>query len=148
VFITFLFSDDPEGQYPHVMRLFTDSLSYHEDDFDFWFIGNASPPGSLPSKVRYLHISWDNLIDRLQLVLRMGCDAVYALRSSHIYYKVCDWKPLIGSLFASELSEYKYWGVLDNDMILGESMHRDIVSNLDDEVEIYFMVKMHKLPVP
>lgn len=35
-------------------------------------------------------------------------------------YKLCDYKPLYGLMFAKELEDYDYWGHCDTDIVLGD----------------------------
>jgi hypothetical protein len=49
-------------------------------------------------------------------------------------YKICDFKPLFGKIFKTQLNRYKYWGYCDLDIVFGDiskQIHPVLVENPD-----------------
>lgn len=118
---------------PHI-ALFLRSAA--RSGFDFLLVGDDEPK-NLPSNVRWLNITWDELWWRVKSRVPHcfknqtgGGDMNYPER-----YKVIDLKPLFGVIFMKELYGYHFWGHVDNDIVFGrtrssinkESMKADVI---------------------
>jgi hypothetical protein len=73
---------------------------------------DAGTPQNLPANVRVHPITLEELDARASQTIG------YPIQLRHPY-KVCDLKPAYGEIFASELSQYEYWGYTDLDIIYG-----------------------------
>lgn len=81
-------------------------------DVDFLIASDQPTPLSLGSNIRWLPVTLGSLRDRFSTVLEFPA----SLESG---YKLCDYKPLFGHAFASELEGYDFWGFTDPDLVWG-----------------------------
>ena len=80
---------------------------------DFLLFTDCEAPAELPANVR-LHPT--TLADLAHLASRrLGYHVPLETP-----YKLCDWKPLYGHLFAEELRRYDFWGHCDLDVVWGD----------------------------
>ena len=68
---------------------------------------------ALPVNVRALSETLDGVKGRLEVVLR--CKVALSR-----LYKLCDYEPFLGLVFADELTGYDYWGFADLDLVFGD----------------------------
>ena len=78
--------------------------------------------GIVPTNVHVMSISFDELIARFQAPF----DFPIELTSP---YRICDYRPAFGVIFADELKDYDFWGNCDMDQVFG-----DIRGFITDEV--------------
>ena len=103
-----------------MFRMWVKTLEYA--GFDFVIIGDQSPNYTLPPNVRYYPISWDGLLGRIYNTTFHGRppeELVPTMSQIPRYYKVCDYKPLMGHLFPELIQDYDWWGHIDNDVLVG-----------------------------
>jgi hypothetical protein len=81
-------------------------------DFDWYIFTDDRRPYAYPPNVFVTHIALDHLKSRFQ----QHFDFPLALERP---YKLCDYKPLYGDLFADYLKGYDFWGHFDPDVIFG-----------------------------
>lgn len=70
----------------------------------------------VPKNVHVIQMSFEQVKERVAKVL----DFKFTL---HIPYKLCDYRPLYGLLFADYLKGYDFWGHCDPDIIWGNLSH-------------------------
>jgi hypothetical protein len=80
---------------------------------DFLIFTDQTAPGSLPRNVRIIPMSLAAVQHRAGAVLGFHVTIQRA-------YKLCDFKPLYGLLFAEYLEGYSHWGYCDEDIFWGD----------------------------
>jgi hypothetical protein len=84
----------------------------HNADFDWYIFTDDRTPHECPPNVFVSYTTLDSLKNRFQ----QHFDFPIALERP---YKLCDYKPLYGHLFANYLKGYDFWGHFDPDVIFG-----------------------------
>lgn len=79
------------------------------------------------ANVKVLHISFGDYIKKIQskFEFKIKCD---------FPYKLCDYRPMYGSLFSDLIQEYDFWGYCDIDLVFGNIrsfLSDDILDNHD-----------------
>lgn len=100
------------GEWPSYWPLFAQSLK-RNPDFDFLIIGDAVP--DLP-EIENVQVVVTTLTD-LKARFSSGLGVEVALTRA---YKLCDFRPMYGDLFAEYVEGYPFWGYADNDMVFGD----------------------------
>jgi len=98
---------------------------------DFTVIGDPALPFELPPNVKQIHISYPALVEMISKELFDGRHLY--MRDAELY-KVIDVKPLLGYLFRDQLTDYGFWGHIDNDMLIGNVANfltADVLDNND-----------------
>lgn len=83
--------------------------------------------------VKLIRMSWEECIKLIQRQFDFELTLAYA-------YKLCDFRPAFGLIFADYLKEYGFWGHMDNgDTILGDlrKFITDDILNTYDKIHIY-----------
>jgi len=99
------------GTLPNYFGLALKSYEFNAD-FDWYIFTDDRTPYSYPSNVI---VSYTTL-DQLKSAFQQHFDFPLALERP---YKLCDYKPLYGHLFADYLKGYDFWGHFDPDVIFG-----------------------------
>lgn len=86
---------------------------------DYIIIGDPVLPFELCPNVKHIHISYQALVSYISEELFDG--RILWMRDAELY-KVIDVKPLLGYLYRNEIAGYKFWGHIDNDMLMGNVM--------------------------
>lgn len=102
------------GKLPAYANAFFKSVEYNKS-VDLLFISDQQS-GCLPSNVRQIKISFDDLKDEIQSEF----DFPITLDSP---YKLVDYKPAYGLIFHKYIEMYEFWGHVDMDMIFGNISH-------------------------
>jgi hypothetical protein len=84
----------------------------HNTDFDWYIFTDDKRTYEYPSNVFVTHATLGSMKSRFQ----QHFDFPIALERP---YKLCDYKPLYGDLFADYLKGYDFWGHFDPDVIFG-----------------------------
>lgn len=113
VLMTYLFGSDYVNR--GYVRMFVETAKY--SGVDILIVGEPAPTFPLPSNVRHVSVTWNELVDRVSNRLFDGKD-LSRVRSGGMF-KVVDYKPLFACLFPELVKGYDWWGHIDNDMILG-----------------------------
>lgn len=100
------------GRPPEYFSLFLDSCG-RNPEIDFLFLTDFPAPEGTPPNVRFILTSFDDFRARVARLF----DFAIALDSP---YKICDFRPAFGEIFAEEFAGYRYWGHCDFDMIFGD----------------------------
>ena len=80
---------------------------------DFVVIGDAAAPSVVPPNVRFEHITYEAMQERLSLLT--GRRIVYTNT-----YKANDIKPLLPALYPDAVRGYEWWGWADLDVVFGD----------------------------
>ena len=99
------------GPLPNYFALALKSYGFNAE-FDWYIFTDDKSLHDYPPNVFVTHTTLDRLKSRFQ----QHFDFPLALERP---YKLCDYKPLYGHLFADELKGYDYWGHFDPDVIFG-----------------------------
>lgn len=101
------------GVLPNYFSYWLESAGTNED-IDFILFSDCDfARFDLPANVKICKIKFGDVKERAEDVLGFHV----ALKRP---YKLCDFKPLYGLIFASELDGYDYWGHCDSDVIWGD----------------------------
>lgn len=99
------------GFLPNYFNLALKSYAFNAD-FDWYIFTDDRSHHDYPPNVFVTHTTLDRLKSRFQ----QHFDFPLALERP---YKLCDYKPLYGHLFADYLKGYDFWGHFDPDVIFG-----------------------------
>jgi hypothetical protein len=100
------------GKCPGYFDLFLRSCAMNPT-IDFLFLVDFEVPFDLPSNIRFIKISFEEIRSRFQ----GGFDFPIALESP---YKLTDFQPAYGELLADYFEGYDWWGHCDFDMLFGD----------------------------
>ena len=92
---------------------------------DFFCLSDVwpAPQSRLPANVRYFPLTLDQLLTRLRAKIGVKLTSLTASGSfgpGVSSAKTNDFKPMWGVLFADLLSRHKWWGYLQEDLVLGD----------------------------
>ena len=113
------------------LRLFVESA--RRSGIELALVGYPGPPFHLPPNVRYIPVTWDELVDRIKFKILNGTEPT-DLRATDLYYKVNDFKPVFAHLFPEIVHGYDWWGSMDNDLVLGNMrkfLNQQLLSQFD-----------------
>ncbi len=85
-------------------------------DFDWLIVTDDRTEYDYPENVHVSYTGFDAFVDRVQ----SHFDFPIALKRP---YKICDFRPAFGEIFADELREYLFWGHCDLDQYFGKISH-------------------------
>ena len=99
------------GKLPKYFSIFLKTCALNPD-FDFFVFTDDTITLQLPPNVKFFSFSMDELIHRIQ---RININKYNIKRA----YRICDFRPMFGMLFANELKGYTHWGYCDLDLVFG-----------------------------
>lgn len=99
------------GKFPNYFKLFLKSCEYNSS-YDWKIFTDIVDDISLPQNVECIHMSFVEL----KSLIQSKFDFPISLESP---YKLCDYKPAYGYVFAEYLLSYEYWGYCDIDLLFG-----------------------------
>ena len=100
------------GTLPNYFRLALESYA-RNSDCDWYIFTDDRKHYDYPPNVVVTHTT----LDRLKCMFQQKFDFPIALGRP---YKLCDYRPMYGHLFADQLKDYDYWGHFDPDIIFGD----------------------------
>lgn len=100
------------GTFPWYFDYFLHSCKFNTK-IDFLIVTDNPAPSGLPGNVKWLKM---DLADLTTLATRKIGVPVRI----NFPYKLCDFKPAYGLIFADYLEDYEFWGQSDIDVILGD----------------------------
>ena len=95
---------------------------------------------NIPDNVKLIRMSWDECRQLIQSHFDFEVTLVYP-------YKLCDFKPAFGYIFADYIRGYDFWGHLDlSDTILGNLREfiTDPILDLYDKIHIYGHLTLYR----
>lgn len=99
------------GNLPNYFGLALKTYEYNSD-FDWYIFTDDQTRYDYPRNVFVQYTTLDQLKHRFQRHFPFPL-------SLERPYKLCDYKPLYGHLFAEELADYEFWGHFDPDVLFG-----------------------------
>ena len=100
------------GSWPIFMHLYLESCR-RNPSLAVTFVTDLAPfPGS-PPNVTYVPLSLEQLKARIVALLGVSVPSIAP-------YKLCDFRPAYGVIFADIIADAEFWAYGDNDMILGD----------------------------
>lgn len=99
------------GKLPNYFNLWMNSVKYNSD-IDVIFLTDISEPKQIPSNLIWKNISFNDVKKRAQKLVDFNI-------SLPDPYKLTDFKPAYGEMFADYLRQYDWWGFGDIDTIWG-----------------------------
>lgn len=101
------------GKFPSHFNLWLKSAGENKE-FDFYIYGDCETKNlkAVPNNVKFIYLTFDNM----KAMIQSKFDFDIVLDAP---YKLCDYKPAYGFLFEDDIKDYKYWGHIDIDTILG-----------------------------
>jgi len=115
------------GQFPKdYFGLFLKSVSYNKQ-LDFLILCDNLPQVALPANVRVEKMQMSEFNDLA--TQRLGAQVQVKFG-----YKLCDFRPMFGQIFADWAKNYDFWGHCDMDLILGNIsafLNEDILTRFD-----------------
>lgn len=117
------------GKLPNYFKLFLKTCEKNSD-FNWIIFTDDSEEYNLPNNVRIIKMTFAEL----KQLIQSKFDFQISLEKP---YKLCDYKPAYGYIFEKYLSEYRFWGHCDLDIILGD-MKKYITEELLAEYDKIF----------
>lgn len=99
------------GKLPWYYPYFLHSCK-HNPSIDFLIFADSDCPIELTPNIQFVKFTMDDMKGEVRNKLDIELDIAYA-------YKICDLKPAYGVIFSEYISEYKFWGHGDMDVIFG-----------------------------
>lgn len=100
------------GKFNNYFHLFLKSCEYNPS-INWLIITDDDTPYNYPSNVKVRYMSFAELRQKIQ------SNFDFPISLPHPY-KLCDYKPAYGYIFAEELKGFDFWGHCDNDLIFGD----------------------------
>ena len=69
-------------------------------------------------------MTYEDVSRRLQVNLNASRSDIF---TAEYPYKLCEFKPMFGVLFADVVEGFDFWGHIDNDAILGDVLSEDFL---------------------
>ena len=101
------------GKWPAFLDIYLDSCERNKDVLDVLLITDIKDKLSLPSNVKTVQSSLDEISE---IILKKLDIQTQNFRP----YKLCDLKPAFGVLFQEHITQYDFWGFGDIDVIYGD----------------------------
>ncbi len=125
------------GKYPNYFNLFLDSCRSNPTINYLFFTDNEVL--NVPENVTFIRTTFEETKKKIQekFDFKISLDAPY---------KLCDYKPTYGYVFADYISQYDYWGYCDVDMIFGNLRHfltEDIIGRYDKYYKLGHLTLFH-----
>ena len=100
------------GPWPEWINLHLESCRWNPEIT--WLIHtDQDPPDCQPPNVRFIPMTLAEFTTRAADVSGLTLDPENA-------YKICDYRPLLGEMFADDLRDFTHFGYTDNDIIYGQ----------------------------
>lgn len=119
------------GKLPDYFNLWLESVKYNSD-INFLIFADDKTKYEYPENVTVNYVTFKEIKDRIQKLY----DFKINLKKP---YKLCDFRPAFGEIFAEELKIYDFWGYCDIDLIFGDI--RKFVT--DDILNEYDKINLH-----
>ena len=130
------------GPLPPYYPLWQSSIKYNHG-LDWVIIGDSLPlqkDNDIPN-LEYINMELGELISRLN---KCGIDT----KAESFYpYKLCDYRPAYGCLFADILEKYNYWAHGDLDLVYGD-IHKAIPLEIWEHTDIIGCDKTNRISGP
>jgi hypothetical protein len=105
------------GELPFYFPAFQLSCKYNSH-IQWLIFTDCNEPAFLPDNITFIKTSVDDFADLASQ--KLGYEI--AIDSGYLY-KICDFKPAFGVIYANYLKEYSFWGHCDIDIVWGQINH-------------------------
>lgn len=95
------------------VRLWTRSLKENDDYNFFLFTDQAVDRSDIPDNLQVVRLTLEDLKEAIKQRLHINPTFKFS-------YKLCDFRPAFGELFAPYLKDYDFWGYCDVDLMFGK----------------------------
>lgn len=119
------------GKFPNYFQLFLNSCGKNPD-YDWLVFTDDDTPYDYPSNVHVFHETFADMQKRV----KEHFDFPVVFNKP---WKMCDLRPMFGYLFEDYLSEYRFWGHCDCDLVFGKISHF-ITDDMLDRFEKIFVL--------
>lgn len=101
------------GPLPKYFPVWLQTVKYNKE-FDFLIFTDQLRPSNckVPGNVIFKNLTLNEFTDRAKKTLHEKC-------SVNKPYRICDYRPMFGLIFAKELINYDFWGYCDLDLVFG-----------------------------
>ncbi len=117
------------GKFPNYFYLHLISIR-HNPDFTWFFFTDDYTEYDYPPNAKVFYMSFDEM----RSLVQSKFDFPIALERP---YKLCDFKPAYGHIFAEYLKEYDYWGHCDLDVIWGD-LNKYLKDKLAEDYDLLY----------
>lgn len=100
------------GKLPDYLPIWAKSCAINTE-FDYLLFTDAIISATLPDNIKVYQFSKNELIERIKSTIGVKPSLKKA-------YRICDFRPMYGEIFAEELQNYDYWGYCDIDVVFGK----------------------------
>lgn len=114
------------GSWPSYFNIYNETCKRNQN-IDIIFLTDIPPYEGAAPNIRFVYMTFEQLKKRISDTL--GVDA-----SGIIPYKLCDFRPAYGLIFAEYIKGYDFWGYGDIDLIYGDTrkfLTDDVLANND-----------------
>lgn len=115
------------GPFPEYFPVWLQTVKYNKN-FDFLiFTDNKSINYNFPQNVKVSYLTLSQFKNQAEKYLRKNCSVKRP-------YRICDYRPMFGKIFANQLSNYDFWGYCDLDLIFGNIetfVNQDVLNAYD-----------------
>lgn len=115
------------GEFPWYFNLFLKSCETNYS-IQFFIFSDQPKPKNCPRNVKIIPFTIEGFNNLASQKLSLNIDIKFA-------YKLCDFKPAYGVIFADYLKDFQFWGITDIDLVLGR-IREFISEELLNEYEI------------
>ena len=99
------------GNFPEYFKVWLHTCKYNED-YDFLIFTDQEVDFDYTNNIFFYHLTIEEFKQKAELVLNVKCNIDRP-------YRVCDFRPMYGVIFSSELTGYRFWGYCDTDLVFG-----------------------------
>ncbi|EHK2427507.1 hypothetical protein KCL47_003063 [Clostridium perfringens] len=117
------------GKLPNYFSLFLKTCEYNPD-FNWLIVTDDKAEYCYPPNVERVYMSFDELRELIQSKF----DFEISLEKP---YKLCDFRPAYGFIFEEYLSDFRFWGYCDTDMLIG-NINKFITDELLEKYDKFF----------
>ena len=100
------------GKFNEFFKIFLSSCSYNHD-YTFFIFTNDKTDFDYPSNCNVKYIEFEDF----RKIIQEHFDFKISLKRP---YKICDFRPCFGDVFADLIKDFDYWGFCDVDVVLGK----------------------------
>lgn len=99
------------GKLPVYFDVWMETCEYNPS-FDYLVFTDAKEPSFHPLNVNFINMTLPEFVEKAQI-------AIGSSISIKRPYRICDFRPMFGKIFETELQGYDFWGFCDVDVVFG-----------------------------
>ncbi|MCH2046819.1 MAG: hypothetical protein MK212_22075, partial [Saprospiraceae bacterium] len=116
------------GRIPSFFNLFVESCRPLQK-VDFIFFTDLKIDYNLPEHVKVIDIP-------MERVEQLFEEKIGVPIKIHKPYKLCDIRPMYGATFADYITEYKYWGYCDVDLVFAPTLDKLLETCVQEDYDV------------